>query len=423
MWIHFLLGNRGAHAYNGNIYTCGQCNRTYKTRPGLQNHKCLFCKKCEKIFSSAQRFNSHVCKVQNPLKCDKCLRTFSSQSTLDRHECSYCEICKKTFSTPQTYRRHRDSKHNTKSHESQDKTYQDSYSKNENSQKEDRSVHNKQCESSHKEDKRVDQQSWSSLKKDKKLDQQAENSKKEYKGQGQEECTVVSETHTNFQFKPVDIQWQLNRCMQLKFCVTHTINYPSCSILGQPTKIKGIIGDGNCFFRAVAFALTGCQEYHFQYRQLLTSYMIDKSEVLSTLLQNRNQGVDIKDYLKRSGMCRNAVWASEVEIFASAHYLKTDIFVYSLVGHRQQWLRHISAQLVEPQCAVSGKSIYLQHTHGNHYDVVMAVEGPSDELSQTAEKPFSQCGIQRGHKRKLERDVCDVKRKEDVSSRFTKRER
>ena len=60
--------------------------------------------------------------------------------------------------------------------------------------------------------------------------------------------------------------------------------------------------------------------------------MIDKSEVLSTLLQNRIQGVDIKDYITRSGMCRNAVWASEVEIFASAYYLKTDIFVYSLVG-------------------------------------------------------------------------------------------
>ena len=144
MWLHFLLGNRGAHAYNGNIYTCGQCNRTYKTRPGLQNHRCLFCKKCEKIFSSAQRFNSHVCNIQNPLKCDKCQRTFSSQSTLDRHQC-YCEICKKTFSTSQIYRRHRDSKHHSKAFEScnnsqQSQTCQGSGNKNKKTHTEDRAV-------------------------------------------------------------------------------------------------------------------------------------------------------------------------------------------------------------------------------------------------------------------------------------------
>ena len=254
MWLHSLLGNRGAHAYNGNIYTCGQCNHTYKTRPGLQNHKYLFCQKCEKIFSSAQRFNSHVCKVQNPMKCDKCLRTFSSKSTLNRHQCSYCEICKKTFSTPQNYRRHRDSKHNSEPFKvsSKSQTYEDSYSKTKNSIKENR-THYKQSESSQKQDKRVDQQSWSSCKKDKKLHEQAENSRNDNKGQDQEECTVVSETHTHFHFKPVDIQWQLNRCMQLKLCVTHPINNPSSSILGQPTRIKRITGDGNCFFPCSSF--------------------------------------------------------------------------------------------------------------------------------------------------------------------------
>ena len=74
--------------------------------------------------------------------------------------------------------------------------------------------------------------------------------------------------------------------------------------------------------------------------------------------------------------------------------------MYSLVGQRNQWLKH-SAQLVEPHCSVSEKGLYLQHTHGNHYDVVLAVESSSGEQRETTEKPFSICDkVQTGHKRK-----------------------
>ncbi|KAK3086547.1 hypothetical protein FSP39_020072 [Pinctada imbricata] len=78
------------------------------------------------------------------------------------------------------------------------------------------------------------------------------------------------------------------------------------------------------------------------------------------------------DYLRASNMRETSVWASEVEIFASAHFLRTDIYVYSHVGSNDVWLKH-SGQFVEPNLAVSEHAINLQHTHGNHYDIILNV--------------------------------------------------
>ena len=58
---HYLLGNKGAHVYNGNVYTCSKCKKEYKTEKGYNQHVCTFCNKCEKIFSSRQRLDCHSC--------------------------------------------------------------------------------------------------------------------------------------------------------------------------------------------------------------------------------------------------------------------------------------------------------------------------------------------------------------------------
>ena len=52
--------------------------------------------------------------------------------------------------------------------------------------------------------------------------------------------------------------------------------------LDQAPSIRGRIkGDGNCFFRAVAHEITGCQEDHAELRVLATSYMAHTMSALS----------------------------------------------------------------------------------------------------------------------------------------------
>ena len=45
------------------------------------------------------------------------------------------------------------------------------------------------------------------------------------------------------------------------------------STFQQPAVTERILGDGNCFFRALAHVVTGSQEDHYELRVITTSYM------------------------------------------------------------------------------------------------------------------------------------------------------
>ena len=100
--------------------------------------------------------------------------------------------------------------------------------------------------------------------------------------------------------------------------------------LDQAPSIRGRIKDDrNCFFRAVAQEITGSQEDHAALRVLVTSYMTHNSNQLSCYLKSSET---IENYLQRTKMDRQKVWATEVEIYATANLLGTTIFVYCPSG-------------------------------------------------------------------------------------------
>ena len=59
---HYLIGNKGAHIYNGNMpFVCPQCRRTFSIEKTLLNQKCTYCPDCKKIYSTFQKFTQHKC--------------------------------------------------------------------------------------------------------------------------------------------------------------------------------------------------------------------------------------------------------------------------------------------------------------------------------------------------------------------------
>ena len=93
----YLLGNKGAHIYNGNVYQCERCGKTYKKRACLQKHRCNICGLCDKIFQTAQKLKLHTCATT--LSCDKCKKHYKSTKTLSSHKCTYCKHCSSIFSS------------------------------------------------------------------------------------------------------------------------------------------------------------------------------------------------------------------------------------------------------------------------------------------------------------------------------------
>ena len=107
--VNYLLGNKGAHIYNGNIFICQDCGKEYKTRRGLQNHSCVKCIKCNKIFPTKQRLDKHKCYTSN-MFCQKCEQQFATNQNLTHHKCRHCPQCEVTFSSYQRLKSHKCSK-------------------------------------------------------------------------------------------------------------------------------------------------------------------------------------------------------------------------------------------------------------------------------------------------------------------------
>ena len=67
-----------------------------------------------------------------------------------------------------------------------------------------------------------------------------------------------------------------------------------------------------------------------------------------------------KEYILKSNMRRHGIWASEIEIMATAKILHQDVFTY----HNFKWLRYPYKQ------ELSIDAVYLDNCSGLHFDIV-----------------------------------------------------
>ena len=132
------------------------------------------------------------------------------------------------------------------------------------------------------------------------------------------------------------------------------------------TKIKG---DGNCLFRALCLAITGWETGHLKIRQLVCDHI---QEVGPYSSRDSSEG---PSYLQESGMRKDTVFGTDVEIFSAAQVLSTDIYVYHKYGtNGLKWLYF-------PCVHGSGSwknAIYLDNRTGNgitgHFDYVTGLK-------------------------------------------------
>ena len=78
-------------------------------------------------------------------------------------------------------------------------------------------------------------------------------------------------------------------------------------------------------------------------------------------------------------MSSQGTWGSDIEIFAASSLLSTDIYVYTKVGNSYKWHK-FSRSMLDSTLPSNKTSIYLQHTNGVHFDVVLDV---NTETSKT----------------------------------------
>ena len=129
-----------------------------------------------------------------------------------------------------------------------------------------------------------------------------------------------------------------------------------------PTKCFVINGDGNCYFRAMSFILTGVEKYHFVVRQAICNFIAIHYDDLNLFLVKYKDG---EAYLKDTKMRENSTWGTELEIIATATMAKRDVIVYNHTGYLRYQNPFAQKQTI--------KCFFIDNRAGGHFNVILEI--------------------------------------------------
>ncbi|XP_078333990.1 uncharacterized protein LOC111105212 [Crassostrea virginica] len=196
-----------------------------------------------------------------------------------------------------------------------------------------------------------------------------------------EDVSIVNFEEGHFTFLPLNVDVKKGLCQKLNvpYIRYSTDMLSSQQTLSKPSSEKKIVGDGNCFFRAMSFSVTNTEDYYYVMRNAVCTHLNQNQELFKPFLRDNVKSV--KNHLLSSRMSENGTWATEVEILAMAHLLNVEIYTYT----RSNWLRFSPSDVDSSTQGIVG-AIYLNHCGENHYNVVVAVESESVDLLNTLSK-------------------------------------
>ncbi|CAL2029251.1 unnamed protein product [Caenorhabditis brenneri] len=154
-----------------------------------------------------------------------------------------------------------------------------------------------------------------------------------------------------------------------------------------PTKRIKILADGNCFYRAISWCLTGTEDNHASLRRATAKYL-ENNEVT---FKKFCEGVDYKEFVNT--MKSDGEWSGSCEIFAMASMLNVKIFTY--LG-KCGWRSHSP---INNELCCAG-SIYLANPN-KHFEPTISI-GKSDPSERQDQK------IPRKNKNSDSKDTADA---------------
>jgi len=151
-------------------------------------------------------------------------------------------------------------------------------------------------------------------------------------------------------------------------------------ILTHPNhrRLRSIAGDGNCLFRALSYIITGSEEQHYKIRALIISHMLSIPHMLMGIGHDRHANYaaamlsysTIEDYNQCSGMDRDGIWGSAIEMACASHLFRVPLYVYDVSHENDNWIAsYVDRSLPR---IVNCMSMYIYFT-GNHFNVVSGV--------------------------------------------------
>ncbi|CAG2191603.1 unnamed protein product [Mytilus edulis] len=383
---------------------CQLCKKEYSTENRLRSHKCSYCQMCSILFSTYQKCSNHICRhagktlntenetkdevknntqktdkvKNNTQKTDKVKNNTQKTDEVNNNTQKTDEVNNNTQKTDQV-------KNNTQKTDKVKNNTQKTDQVNNNTQKTDEVKNNTQKTDQVKNNtQKTDQVKNNTQKTDQvknntqKTDKVKNNTQKTDKVKNNTQKTdqdlvALDVIHEIFQFKPINLTWQMKHCTNLGLRFEKS-SYPlydltAPNIIGNPKDLQKIIGDGNCFYRAISYAITGTETNHIKIRSAIVNHIHHLGTNLHSLLQH---GQTCFSYVLQNQINIPGSWATEVEIFVASNLLRTHIFTYVNTGNNSYKWTKFDANYLNPNIITDETGIYLNHTNGNHYDIVLS---------------------------------------------------
>ena len=177
-------------------------------------------------------------------------------------------------------------------------------------------------------------------------------------------------------YSPISKDWQISKCNLLGIPFEKELsqaNYYIGQPLGGfiPLELHPIEPDGNCFFRAISAVLSGSQDYHKKLRGEIYRFIaVQGASLISRYLEVKFNGESPREYLLRSNMDTETIWATDVEIIATSFMLDVDLFVANEHSDTKKTWNQIRWYRYHPNKAdYTKQAIYINNVH-DHFEPV-----------------------------------------------------
>ena len=130
----------------------------------------------------------------------------------------------------------------------------------------------------------------------------------------------------------------------------------------QNRRVTPILGDGDCFFRAIAEIVYTSQDYHQKVREEIVRHIRSNATRFSHLLMST---LTIEQHT--ANMQVTGVWATQVEIQAATEVYCASIYLFTLTATRDSYTWH----RYEPKTASTTQHFEIAHSSGIHFEVVL----------------------------------------------------
>uniref|UniRef100_A0A1X7V0G4 OTU domain-containing protein n=1 Tax=Amphimedon queenslandica TaxID=400682 RepID=A0A1X7V0G4_AMPQE len=190
---------------------------------------------------------------------------------------------------------------------------------------------------------------------------------------------IVRRRQWDYVYCPGNEEYQRRWCeiLNLKFVTAARIlpGNPTTPLSDErvPNSTLDVPGDGNCLFYALSYLITGSISQHYELRKAIVSNMPNFEEELFNSTLSATRYSSIYDYINKSKMYRNCVWATDTEIITLSAILGTTIYSYSLTPTFVGWARYGTQTLYGIPCDTNTPALYLKHVGTNHFQAVKSI--------------------------------------------------